>query len=47
MTPFDKEIPDEVPSRYTGLVDAVKSGWLNQDTNEIYRNFAVTVVDTV
>ena len=32
MSKLDKEIPDLVNSRFTGLVDAVQSGWFNQET---------------
>ena len=47
MSKFDKKIPDAVPSRYAGLVDAVQSGWFNQESSELFRGFAIAAEDVV
>lgn len=47
MGKFDKKIPETVPSRYAGLVDAVQSGWFNQESNELFRGFAISSSDVV
>ena len=39
--------PDFVDSRDCGLVDAVQSGWYLSETNELFKGFAISAVDSV
>ena len=42
-----QSISTSVDSRYTGLVDAVQSGWFLQDSGELFSGFAITSDDIV
>lgn len=39
--------PDFVDSRDCGLVDAVQSGWYLSESNELFKGFAISAVDSV
>lgn len=47
MNVLSPDIPDKIDSLFAGLIDAEKSGWFQEKTNEFFRGFPVSPEDTV
>ena len=47
MSVLAPDIPDSIDSRFAGLVDAVKSGWFLNDSDEYFRGFPICADDVV
>lgn len=47
MNVLSPNIPDKIDSLFAGLVDAEKSGWFQEKTNEFFKGFPVSADDVV